>query len=140
MLATVYSKLPDLNAALNALTLTLIVCGIVAIKRGRETAHKRCMLAAVCVSVLFLTSYLIYHFTAAPVKFQKQGAIRSVYFTILISHTILAVVQLPLIIVTVIRGLKDQREKHRRIAKITAVIWSYVSLTGIIVYLMLYRM
>ena len=130
--------LPDLNAALNAIAFTLIASGLIAIKRGNEILHKRLMLSAVAVSAAFLTSYLIYHFHVGSVKFQHGGALRVVYFVILISHTILAVVQVPLIIITVVRGLRDQRTKHKKIAKITAPIWLYVSATGVIVYLMLY--
>ena len=96
------------------------------------------MLSAVTVSALFLVSYLTYHYMVGSVKFEGEGAIRWVYFTILISHVVLAVVQTPMIIITVIRGLKDQREKHKRLARITAPIWLYVSLTGVVVYVMLY--
>ena len=133
-----YSYLADLNAALNATAFVLICCGLVAIKGGNERAHKVWMLSAVTVSALFLVSYLTYHYMVGSVEFEGEGAIRWVYFTILISHVVLAVVQTPLIIMTVIRGLKDQREKHKRLARITAPIWLYVSLTGVVVYVMLY--
>ena len=133
-----YSYLADLNAALNATAFVLICCGLIAIRRGNERAHKVWMLSAVTVSALFLVSYLTYHYMVGSVKFEGEGAIRWVYFTILISHIVLAVVQTPLIIMTVIRGLRDQREKHKRLARITAPIWLYVSLTGVVVYVMLY--
>jgi len=138
MIANIYTRLPDLNAALNLTAFVLICLGLAAIKRGDERAHKTLMLSAVGVSALFLTSYLIYHFEVGSVKFQGEGLIRWIYLAILISHIILAIVQVPLIILTVLWGLKEQREKHRRIAKITAPIWLYVSLTGVIVYVMLY--
>lgn len=130
--------LPDLNALLNATAFTLVALGLAAIKRGDEARHKRLMLSAVAVSAAFLVSYLVYHFHVGSVKFTKTGAMRVVYFAVLISHTILAVVQVPLIVITVIRGLRDQRSKHKRIAKITAPIWLYVSATGVVVYVMLY--
>ena len=138
MLASVVTHLPDLNAALNATAFVLICCGLVAIKRGNERLHKILMLSAVGVSMAFLISYLAYHFQVGSVKFEKVGLIRTVYLVILISHIILAVVQVPLIILTVIRGLRDQRAKHKKIARITAPVWIYVSVTGVVVYVMLY--
>ena len=131
--------LADVNATLNATAFVLTVAGLVAIKRGKESTHKRLMLSAASVSALFLTSYLTYHLTCPPVTFKGEGAIRYVYFVILISHVILAVVLAPLLITTVILGLRDRREKHRRFAKITAPIWIYVSITGVVVYVMLYH-
>jgi len=133
-----YSYLADLNAALNATAFVLICSGLLAIKRGREHTHKVLMLSAVGVSAVFLMSYLIYHYKAGSVKFEGEGLVRWLYLAILISHIVLAVVQVPLIVMTVIRGLEDQREKHVRLAKITAPIWLYVSLTGVVVYVMLY--
>ena len=115
-----------------------ICLGLRAIKRGDEQKHKMWMLSAVSVSALFLISYLTYHAKVGSVKFDGEGPIRWFYLAILISHIILAAVQVPLIIMTVIRGLKDQREKHKKLAKITAPIWLYVSLTGVVVYVMLY--
>ncbi len=131
--------LADVNATLNATAFVLTVAGLVAIKRGKESTHKRFMLSAASVSALFLASYLTYHLTCPPVTFGGEGAIRYVYFVILISHVILAVVLAPLLITTVILGLRDRREKHRRFAKITAPIWIYVSITGVVVYVMLYH-
>jgi uncharacterized membrane protein YozB (DUF420 family) len=132
--------LPDLNAALNATALVLICCGLVAIKRGRETLHKRLMLSAAAVSLAFLASYVVYHLQVGQVRYQGQGALRVLYLAILFSHVVLAIVQVPLILATIWYGLRDRRERHRRLARITAPIWLYVSLTGIVVYLMLYQL
>ena len=133
-----YANLADLNAILNGVAFVLICAGLAAIKRGNEDLHKKLMLAAVGVSAAFLVSYLVYHAKVGSVKYTGEGAIRYVYFAILITHVILAAVQVPLIIMTVIRGLKGQLDKHRRLARITAPIWLYVSLTGVVIYVMLY--
>ena len=138
--AGIYHYLPDVNAVLNTIAFVLICAGLFAIKRGDERKHKILMLSAVGVSTLILISYLIYHFEVGSVKFEKEGFIRWIYFPLLISHVVLAFVQTPLIVLTVVRGLRDQRERHRKIAKITAPIWLYVSITGVIVYVMLYRL
>jgi putative membrane protein len=135
-----YSWLPHVNAALNALATVLIVAGLIAIKRRNERLHVQLLLAAFGVSAAFLASYLTYHLSAPPVKFTKEGAIRGVYFAILISHIVLAAVQVPLILNTIRLGLRDDRPRHRKWAKITAPIWLYVSVTGVVVYMMLYRM
>ncbi len=132
--------LADVNATLNATAFVLAVSGLVAIKKRKELAHKRLMLSAAIVSALFLASYLTYHLTCESVKFQGEGAIRYVYFAILISHVILAVVQVPLILRTIYLGLRDRREQHKRWARITAPVWLYVSVTGVVVYLMLYHL
>lgn len=132
--------LADVNATLNGLACVLIIAGLFAIKARRERLHKILMLSATGVSALFLVSYLTYHANAEPVLFRGDGAIRSVYFAILISHIVLAVVQVPLILMTVWSGLKDRRARHRRLATITTPIWLYVSITGVVVYLMLYRL
>jgi len=134
------SDLPALNATLNATSAVLLVTAWILIKRGRWIAHRNVMLAAVCTSVLFLISYLVYHAQVGSVRFTKQGPIRLVYFTILLTHTILAVVIVPMVIVTLWRGLAARYDRHRRIARWTLPIWLYVSVTGVIVYLMLYRM
>jgi putative membrane protein len=131
--------LADVDAALNALAFVLIVAGLVAIHRGNVELHKKLMLSAVGVSALFLVSYLTYHLNAEAVHFQKQGWIRPVYFTLLISHIVLAAVQVPLIVGTVWLGLKDRRTQHRRWAKVTTPIWLYVSVTGVVVYWLLYH-
>ena len=130
--------LADLNAALNALALVLIVAGLIAIKRRNEGQHKALMFAATGVSAVFLGSSLVYHYYVGSVKYEGEGWVRPVYFTILITHIVLAVVQVPLIVLTILSGLKDDRARHRKLAKITAPIWLYVSVTGVIVYFMLY--
>jgi uncharacterized membrane protein YozB (DUF420 family) len=132
--------LPTLNALLNTLSAALLVTGYGLIRRGNREAHKRVMLMALATSALFLASYLVYHYNVGSVKFQKQGAIRTVYFAILISHTVLAAAVAPMAIVTVWRALKGNFGKHRTLAKITLPLWLYVSVTGVVVYLMLYRM
>jgi putative membrane protein len=133
------SDLPALNATLNATSAVLLVSAWILIKRGRWIAHRNVMLAAVCTSVLFLISYLTYHAQVGSVRFTKQGPIRLVYFSILITHTILAAVIVPMVIVTVWRGLAAKYDRHRRIARWTLPIWLYVSITGVIVYVMLYK-
>lgn len=136
----VVSLLPHLNATLNACAFVLIVAGLIAIKRRRERLHIRLMLSATAVSAAFLISYLTYHLSAEPVKFTREGWLRVVYFPLLISHIVLAAVQVPLILLTIWSGLKDRRARHRRLARITAPIWLYVSVTGVLVYVMLYRL
>jgi putative membrane protein len=140
MIATFdYRVLADVDAALNALAFVCICAGLLAIQRGNEALHKRLMLTAVGTSAAFLCCYVVYHLNAPPVKFAGQGWIRPAYFVLLISHVVLAVVQVPLILRTVYLGLKDRREQHRRWAKVTTPIWLYVSLTGVVVYLLLYH-
>lgn len=140
----VYS-LPGINAGLNSLATVLLVTGFVLIKRGRRDAHKTVMLTSFVVSVLFLACYLTYHFAlrhytgVSSRPFQGVGAIRPVYFTILISHVVLAAIVPFLAIATIRRGLKAEWEKHKRLARITFPIWLYVSVTGVIIYLMLYQ-
>ncbi len=131
--------LADVNATLNATALVLTVAGLFAIRSRKESTHKALMLAAATVSALFFASYLTYHLTCEPVTFKGEGAIRYVYFAILISHVFLAVALAPLLVTTVVLGIRGRREKHRRIARITAPIWIYVSITGVVVYLMLYH-
>jgi len=132
--------LPALNALLNTTSAVLLITGYRLIRQGRRDAHKKAMTAALIVSALFLASYLVYHAQVGSVKFQKTGWIRPVYFTILISHTILAACVAPMALVTVWRAWKGRFEKHRRLARITLPIWLYVSVTGVLVYLMLYRL
>jgi uncharacterized membrane protein YozB (DUF420 family) len=134
------SDLPALNAGLNAISAALLTYGWVLIKRGRIEQHRRCMLAAFGTSALFLASYVVYHANIGSRPFQGQGAIRAVYFAILITHVVLAAAILPLSLVTLRRGLTAQYDRHRRIARWTLPIWLYVSVTGVIVYVMLYRM
>jgi uncharacterized membrane protein YozB (DUF420 family) len=132
--------LADVDASLNALAFVLICAALVAVKRGRVELHKKLMLSAVGVSALFLACYVVYHLNAPPAKFTKKGWIEWVYWPLLISHIVLAAVQVPLILRTVYLGLKDRREQHKKWAKVTTPIWLYVSITGVVVYWMLYRM
>ncbi|MBV8844954.1 MAG: DUF420 domain-containing protein [Bryobacterales bacterium] len=131
--------LPAVNAVLNGTAAVLLVIAYRYIRRGNKAAHKRVMLAAFSVSVLFLISYLTYHSLAGVVYYQKTGFIRAVYLTILATHTILAAAVPVLAIVTLRRGLKGNFVRHRTIARWTFPIWLYVSVTGVVVYLMLYR-
>ena len=135
-----YRILADVDATLNACATVLIVAGLLAIKRGRVRMHKRLMLAAAVVSAVFLASYLTYHFEVGRVPFTRTGWIQPVYYSLLISHIVLAVVQVPLILRTIWLGLKDRREQHKKWAKVTAPIWLYVSVTGVVVYLLLYHL
>ena len=132
------ADLPRLNATLNGISAVLLIIAFVFIKRGRIAWHRRTMLAAFTVSALFLTSYLIYHAQAGSTPYRGTGAMRTLYFAILIPHIILAAAVLPLALVTLSRGLKMDVARHRKIARITLPIWLYVSVTGVIVYLMLY--
>jgi protein SCO1/2/putative membrane protein len=134
-----FRDLPTLNAALNATAAVLIVWGWTLIRRKRIEAHRRVMLTAFGVSILFLISYLIYHYMVGSVRFQKTGTIRTVYLSILLTHTILAAAVPFLATITLVRGLRQRYDKHRRIARWTLPIWLYVSVTGVIVYWMLYR-
>ncbi len=134
------TDLPALNATLNATSAIFLTIGYVLIRRGRREAHKRCMLAALTVSALFLTSYVIYHANVGSKPFPGQGAMRVVYFAILIPHVTLAVTILPLALITTARGLRAQYDRHVRIARWTLPIWLYVSVTGVVIYLMLYQM
>jgi uncharacterized membrane protein YozB (DUF420 family) len=132
--------LPALNAILNGTAGLLLLAGWLLIRRGHRVAHKRVMLAAVACSALFLVSYLTYHFHVGSVRFQGQGPIRTVYFTILLTHTILATAIVPLVLITVSHGLRERFDRHRRIARVTLPLWAYVSVTGVVIYWMLYRM
>lgn len=132
--------LPTLNAGLNALSAFLLIYGYRLIRQRRIEEHKRAMLAAFSVSVLFLISYLTYHAQVGSVKFQGAGPVRTFYFALLLSHTILAAAVPPLAVITLYRAWKGRYEQHRRIAKITFPIWLYVSVTGVLVYLMLYHL
>jgi uncharacterized membrane protein YozB (DUF420 family) len=132
--------LPSLNAALNGTAAGLLVWGYRLIRLRRIESHRKVMLAAFTVSCLFLVSYLVYHYQVGSVRFQKTGAIRSVYFGILLTHTVLAAAVPPLAIVTLSRGLSARFDKHRKVARWTLPIWLYVSVTGVVVYLMLYHL
>jgi uncharacterized membrane protein YozB (DUF420 family) len=133
------TNLPLLNAILNATSAVLLSSGYVAIRRRRITVHKACMIAACVTSALFLTSYLIYHAQVGSKPFLGQGNIRLVYFAVLISHTILAVVILPLVVMTLYRAWRAQWASHRRLARWTLPLWIYVSVTGVVIYAMLYQ-
>ncbi len=134
------SDLPALNATLNATCAVLLTIGWILIKRGRIRQHRAVMIAAVTTSALFLVSYLIYHAQVGSVRFTRTGLIRTVYFTVLLTHTVLAAVIVPMVLVTLSRGLSGRYDPHRRIARWTMPIWLYVSVTGVIVYVMLYRL
>lgn len=131
--------LPTLNAALNSVATVFLLVGYISIKQGKREAHKRLMIGALVVSMAFLTSYLIYHYNVPSKKFPELGWIKTVYLFILIPHIILAVVMVPMILKTFWHGFREEWEKHKKIAKITFPIWIYVSLTGVIVYFMLYQ-
>ena len=134
------AQLPTVNAALNSLSAIFLITGYCFIKSKRISAHRACMLLAFGCSTLFLISYLVYHYQVGSVPFKGQGWIRTVYFSILITHTVLAVTVVPLALITLGRALKGKFEAHRRIARWTFPVWLYVSVTGVIVYLMLYQL
>ncbi|MFQ5791299.1 MAG: DUF420 domain-containing protein [Acidobacteriota bacterium] len=134
------SDLPALNASLNALATLLLTTGFFFIRRRRIRAHQISMGAAFFASTLFLTSYVYYHFHAGSVPFTGQGWVRPVYFTILISHILLAALVPPLALLTLYRALTGQFYRHRRIARVTLPIWLYVSVTGVVIYWMLYKL
>lgn len=135
-----FAQLPSLNAALNSLSAVFLLAGFLYIKSGHRNAHRFCMLTALGCSTLFLICYLFYHYHVGSVPFKGLGWLRPVYFTILISHTILAVTVVPLVLITLTRALRERFDAHRRIARWTFPIWLYVSVTGVAVYLMLYRL
>jgi putative membrane protein len=134
------SALPHLNAALNATSFVLLVAAFYQIRRGNVQFHRRLMLSALVVSGLFLVSYVVYHAQYGSVRFTGQGLVRPVYFVILITHVILAAAIVPLIIITLRRALAGDFARHRRIARWTYPLWVYVSVTGVVVYLMLYHL
>ena len=131
--------LPHLNAILNATSGLLLVTGYLFIRRRKIKAHRNCLIAALITSTIFLVSYLTYHYYHGSTRFTGQGLARPVYFTILISHTILATAIVPFVGVTLYRAARGQFAKHMRIARWTFPMWLYVSVTGVVVYLMLYR-
>jgi uncharacterized membrane protein YozB (DUF420 family) len=138
--ALTLADLPALNATLNGTSAIFLTIGYVLIRRGQVTLHKRCMLSALVTSTLFLTSYVIYHANTGSRPFPGAGPIRYVYFSILVSHVLLAITIVPLALVTASRGLRAQYDRHVRIAHWTLPLWMYVSVTGVVIYLMLYRM
>ena len=135
-----YAIFPALNASLNATSAVLIASGIGLIRAGHRAAHRAVMIAAVISSSLFLASYLYYHYHVGSVRFTGQGWVRPVYFSILLTHTLLAAIVVPLVIITLVRGLRQRFDRHKAIARWTYPIWLYVSLTGVVIYLMLYRL
>jgi putative membrane protein len=134
------SVLPHFNAFLNFSSFVLLTCGYFFIRRKNIIAHRNCQIAALSVSVLFLISYVTYHSQHGATRFTGQGIVRPVYFVILTSHTILAVVIVPFVIITVLRAKRGDFLRHRAIARWTLPMWLYVSITGVIVYLMLYHL
>ncbi len=136
------ADLPTLNAILNSISASFLIAGYLFIRARRIKAHRIAMISAFVTSTLFLASYLTYHFAKdlGPTRFQGEGIVRPIYFAILITHTILAVVIVPLIFVTFARALRERFDRHRRIARWTLPLWLYVSVTGVIVYLMLYQL
>jgi uncharacterized membrane protein YozB (DUF420 family) len=135
-----YGDLPALNACLNAAAFALLFAGWRLVRQGRRDAHRRAMLAALATSALFLASYLAYHAEVGSVRFTGRGALRAVYFAILLSHTVLAAAIVPLVLVTVIRALRGRLAAHRAVARITLPLWLWVSASGVAVYWMLYRL
>jgi len=133
------SYLPHLNACLNGTSAILLFSGYSFIRAGNVSAHRACQISALIVSSLFLTSYLVYHYHHGTTRFLGTGLARPIYFTILTTHTILAIVIVPLIALTFYRAFRGDFVRHRRIARITLPLWLYVSITGVIVYLMLYQ-
>lgn len=131
--------LPSLNASLNGIAGFFLLVGYIAIKQGKKELHKKLMVSALAVSAAFLTSYLIYHYHVPSKKFPDLGWIKTVYFLILFPHIILAAVMVPMILKTFWHAFRGEWEKHKKIAKITFPIWMYVSVTGVIVYFMLYQ-
>jgi uncharacterized membrane protein YozB (DUF420 family) len=134
------SDLPALNATLNGMAGLCLLAGYYFIRQRQIARHRAAMIGAFAMSTLFLISYVVYHANIGSKPFQGQGPIRVIYFAILITHIILATTVVPLALITLARGLKREDVRHRRIAKITWPIWMYVSVTGVVVYLMLYQM
>jgi uncharacterized membrane protein YozB (DUF420 family) len=131
--------LPAVNASLNAISSVFLMAGYVLIRRGRRDQHRVCMLAAFATSCVFLVFYLVYHANVGSVRFTRVGFVRPLYFTILITHVTLAATVVPLALVTLSRGLQARYVKHRAIARWTFPIWLYVSVTGVLVYVLLYQ-
>jgi len=130
--------LPAVNASLNGLAGVFLTAGYLFIRTGRPRAHKRCMLAALATSTLFLACYLVYHYNVGSKPYEGQGLLRQIYLTILVTHVVLAASVVPLALVTASRGLRNRLDAHVRIARWTLPIWLYVSVTGVVIYLMLY--
>ena len=134
------SDLPAVNASLNGLSALLLAAGFVFIKRGNRIAHRNCMIGALATSVLFLACYLTYHFTVKAVtRFVNPPEWRPVYLVILLTHTVLATAIVPMVLVTTIRALRERFDAHKKVARWTWPLWMYVSITGVVIYLMLYQ-
>ena len=133
------SDLPAVNACLNGLSTCFLIAGFVFIRRKRVAAHRTCMLGAVASSTLFLACYIYYHLHAGRTVFKDPAWFRPIYLTLLLTHTVLAVVILPMVIVTLVRALRERFDQHKRIARWTLPLWAYVSVTGVLIYVMLYQ-
>ena len=133
------ADLPALNACFNATSTVLLTCGYVLIKRGRQNAHRNCMIGALASSTLFLVGYLTYHAYAGTTRFENPQWFRPIYLTILLTHTLLAVAVVPLVILTLIPALRKRFDRHKKIARLTWPVWMYVSVTGVVIYLLLYQ-
>jgi len=135
-----FGDLPTLNAGLNAASFALLLVGFWLIRRGRREAHRKAMLLALATSAAFLVSYLVYHAQVGSVRFAGQGPVRTLYFAVLISHTVLAAAIVPLVVLTAGRALRGRFEAHRAVARVTLPLWLWVSASGVAVYWMLYRL
>ena len=133
------SDLPAVNACFNALSTVFLTLGFVLIRKGRKEAHRNCMIAALCSSALFLAGYLVYHFNVPGVTRFPDHWFKPIYLGILLTHTVLAAMILPLVLVTVLLAIQGKFEKHKKIARWTWPIWMYVSVTGVLIYLLLYQ-
>lgn len=134
-----FSDLPAVNATLNGLSAACLTAGYIFIRRKNQTAHRNCMVTAVILSVLFLACYLTYHFKAGRTVFKDPEWFRPIYLTLLLTHTVLAVTIVPMIIITLSRALRERFDAHKKIARWTWPLWMYVSVTGVIIYLLLYQ-
>lgn len=135
-----FTDLPTVNAVLNAAAAALLVAGFFLVRSGRREAHRRVMTSAFACSILFLVSYLVYHAEVGSVRFQGTGTIRTVYLSILLTHTVLAAAVPFLAVATLVLARRERFESHRRLARVTLPIWLYVSVTGVVIYFMLYRL
>ena len=131
------SFLPPIYATINGFTAIILIVAVVAIKNGNRILHQRLMTTAIALSVLFLMMYLAYHMTADSTKFGGEGAVKYIYFFILITHILLSIVIIPMVLITYVRALSQRFDQHKKIARITFPIWLYVAVTGVVVYLMI---
>ena len=135
-----FADLPTVNAVLNGTAAALLVAGFFLVRSGRREAHRRVMTSAFACSILFLVSYLVYHAEVGSVRFQGTGTVRTVYLSILLTHTVLAAAVPFLAVATIVLARRERFESHRRLARVTLPIWLYVSVTGVVIYFMLYRL